>query len=85
MVLDSNEISVRPYLSIHSKHKYAYDAHNTTHIELYIGSISVKKNAHITATYRIRYRSNCSRDAGCIWVACKIIKIYGSCMGRLKK
>ena len=34
---------------LNSKKKYAYNTHNTTYIELYIGNIS----AHITAAYII--------------------------------
>ena len=39
---------------VYSNQKYTYNAHNTTHIELYIGNIfATKKIAHITATYEI--------------------------------
>ena len=34
-------------LKLHSKQKYA------THTELYLGNIIAKKNAHITASYKI--------------------------------
>ena len=38
---------------LHSKQKYAYDTHNTTHTELYIGNIFLEKFTHIITTYKI--------------------------------
>ena len=38
--------------SLHSKQKYAYNTHNTTHLQLYIGNIFANV-AHTTATYKI--------------------------------
>ena len=40
-------------MCLHSKQKYAYKTHNTTHIELNIGNIFAEKIAHVTATYKI--------------------------------
>ena len=40
---------------LHSKQKFTYNTHNTTHIKLYIGNIIAKKfiYTYITATCRI--------------------------------
>ena len=40
---------------IHTRQRYAYNTHETTHIETYIDNIvsAAKKNAHITDTCNI--------------------------------
>ena len=70
---------------LHSKQQHVHSTYNTTYIELYVGNILAKKIAHIvTATYKIS-EHYIGVIVSVIRAACRICRIYGSCMGREKK